>query len=278
MFNPGETVCVSNNEFGFHSIPLENCTGKVTLVSPNPKSPKPIDYCDSSELIFVAINPMLGFRLDSSVVAFRSFMWEIDIGPIAHQMAYFEKIKLPISAKIFSGNKSVHAITVLDEEIPDEKTYRFLYQWALNILTMCDQNCKNPSRSIRIPGAYRAPGKKQRLIEMKGRIKLKDFMDWLNDHKHAMPQPRKRRKAGDKADIHKLSGWARTMLTKGIVFNKGRNQTWFGLAVDFALAGFTEELTIETLQEHFREDHDFKEKEWLITIASAFKYAESGKK
>ena|ERR1035437_215623 len=156
LFNEGETVCVSNNEFGFHSIPLENAlSGQVTLLSPN--ETVTISHCDSTDLILVAINPINGFRRDNNVTAFRSFLIELDIGSIKDQLGTIAHLKMPYSCQVFSGNKSVHTVITLAEDLPDEKTYRVIGNWIFNIVSMCDQNCKNPSRSCRIPGAYRSP-------------------------------------------------------------------------------------------------------------------------
>src|ERR1041385_5795781 len=183
LFNEEETICVSDSKFGYHSIPLEFAlSDSVSLLSPNEEFS--LRICDSSNLILVAINPIKGFRLDSNVYKFRTFLWEIDTGSIKEQIKYFDHIGIPLSAKVFSGNKSVHAVTVLDQDLSSEAEYRELYAWALSILTFCDQNCRNPSRSVRIPGSYREPNKKQRLIDLKGRVKLEDFKRWLNQYPH----------------------------------------------------------------------------------------------
>ncbi len=272
LFNEGESVSVSNNEFGFQSIPLETAlNGPVPLISPNENvSPS---SCSSSAIILTAINPINGFRRDENVTAFRTFLWEIDVGSIKEQIGYLAHSKVPISAQVFSGNKSVHAVTVLAEDLPDEKTYRYLDVWALNILTMCDDKCKNPSRSVRVPGALRDTGKKQRLISIGERVPIKDFMDWLMKYEHLRPKVREKREIPEgEPDFDRLSPWARGMLSNGIQFRNGRNQTWFGLGVDFALAGYSEEQTIDILGRYFQEEHDFKEREWLVTIRSAFKY------
>ncbi len=275
LFNEGETICVSNNEFGYHSIPLENAlNGEVELLSPSDKT----KYVSSSDLTMVAINPINGYRRDEKVTAFRSFLWEIDTGSIKEQAGYLKHLEVPLSAQIFSGNKSIHAVTVLDEDLSDEKRWRYLCLWGLNILKMCDDNCKNPSRSTRIPGAYRESGKKQRLININRRISHKEFFDWLNQYPQCQPRVRKRKAAlPGQANYDLLSAWARGMLTKGLEFKNGRNQTWFALAVDFAKAGYSEEQAIEELSKHFSEEHDFKEKEWLTTVGSGFKYVSEGK-
>lgn len=277
LFNEGETVCVSNSKWAYHSICLENAlSGEITLLSPNEKAN--IIHCDSSGLTLVGINPIKGFREDANVQKFRTFLWEIDTGSIEDQLGYFKYLQLPLSAQIFSGNKSVHAVTILDEDLSDEKTYRYLYNWALRVLTLCDQNCKNPSRSVRIPGAYREPNKQQKLISMGGRVKLADFIAWLRKYEHLRPQIREKKKVPEgEADFSRLSPWARKMFKYGIEFKKGRNQTFFGLAFDLALAGFTEQQAEELLLQRFTEEHDFKEKELLITIRSAYKTVEDNK-
>lgn len=272
MFDEKESICVSNNEFGFHSLPMEAAfNGVVTLESPN--KDVPIRTCPSSSLLMVAINPINGFRRDEDVTKFRSFLWECDMGSIKDQLIYFEKTNVPLSAQIFSGSRSVHSITTLDEDLPDEKTWRMLNQWGLNILSLCDQNCKNPSRSTRVPGSYREPGKKQELISMGKRIGQKEFIGWLNKYEHLRPKTKLPRIIIEgQADFSRLSAWARSMLTNGIVFkNKGRNQTFYGLAMDLALAGFSEDLSIDLLTKRFVEEHDFKEKELITTIKSAFR-------
>ena len=251
-------------------------SGRVTLYSPNDTIG--IQYCDSSELTLVAINPIKGFREDSNVLKYRTFLWEIDTGPLQQQIDYIKNSGIPISAWVFSGNKSVHAVTVLDQDVQSDAEYREMYQWALRVLTMCDQNCKNPSRSVRIPGAYREPGKKQRLIKLENRIPIANFRAWLDAHSDMKPQKRQRKPFVEgEENFDRLSPWAQINLSQGIDFRKGRNRTWYALAYDLALAGYSEETAIETLGKRFYEERDFKEKELLITIASAYKHAEEDK-
>lgn len=277
LFNPGETICVSNNEFGFHSVPLEEALdGTITLNSPNEKvRPK---VCNTQRLTMVAINPIKGFREDQNVTAYRSFLVEIDIGTIDDQIGTLAHIGIPASIQIFSGNKSVHTIITLDEDLPNEAQYRHLAVWILNIIRVADQKCKNPSRSARIPGAYREPGKKQTLIKLNKRVSHKELFDWLGKYPHLEPKVREKKVViPGQEDFYKLSAWAKGMLTKGITFRNGRNQTWYALAMDLALAGFSEDSALEILGKRFEEEHDFKEKEFLITIASAFKRVNEGK-
>jgi hypothetical protein len=277
LFNEGETVCVSNNKFAYHSIPLQNAlNGKISLISSNPDVQE--SYCDSSDLTLCAINPIKGYRCDKNVTAFRSFLIEMDSGSIKDQLGTIEHVKLPFSAQVFSGSKSVHTVITVDRDLPSKKDYDYIAEWIFNIMTMADKNCANPSRSIRIPGVYREPGKKQRLITIKNRISLTKLIDWLKKYEHLRPKIKEQKRTTPiKADYSRLSPWCRVMLTKGIVFRNGRNSTWFSIAVDFALAGFTEDETIKILSQKFVEEHDFKEKEFLSSIYSGFKYANEGK-
>ncbi len=277
LFNPGETICVSNNEFGFHSIAMEKALeGDIELISPNQATAPKI--CKSSDLIMVAINPINGFRRINQITNFRSFLVEIDIGSTADQLGTIKYLGLPFSSQVWSANKSIHTVIALDEDLPDEKTYRLLIDWIFNIVTMADRSCADPSRSTRIPGAYRDNGNQQALVELRKRVSHKELFAWLNLYPHLRPRAKEKRIIPPgQADFSRLSPWARIMLTKGVdPKDRGRNKTWYSLAFDLAKAGFTEEVGTELLLERFVEERDFKEKELLTTIASAFKKVQEG--
>jgi len=272
MFNEGETICVSPNEYGYHSVPLNHAFDEeVTMVSPNAN--RAIEYCKSNEIKLVALNPIHGFRRDSNCYKFRNFLIELDTGHIEDQIQYIKSQNVPYSALVFSGNKSVHALVSLDTDLPSEKIYRMFAEWILNILPLADENIKNPSRSIRVPGAMR-DGKMQDLLEYKGKVSAKDFTAWLAEHPEARPKERVKREAADHdgANLTRVEGWVKHQLLNGIDFSKGRNKTWFSIACSFALAGYSQDEAIDILSDFFNEDDDFREKEWLTSIDSAFNY------
>lgn len=282
MFREGERICVSHNKFGYHCIPLQNAqSGEVTLI-PTPEScakrnmdwnERAYEHVNSSELILVALNPIEGFREDKNCVAFRNFLVEMDVGPIKEQMEYIKKMGMPYSAAVFSGGKSIHYLISLTEDLPSEEHWRRVNEWILGILTLADENCKNPSRSIRIPGAYREPGKKQRLVEIKEKVSLKDLADWLNKYPNAKPKVKEKREIiNGEVNFNKLKKWVINALINGLDPTKGRNKQWFAIACDFALAGYTEDDTLDILSRYFQEDRDFKEREWKMAIKSGFKY------
>jgi hypothetical protein len=283
MFRPGENVCVSPNIYGYHSLPLESLLGdEVKLL--NTKFRDGADLESSQELYktdaltLVALNPIKGWRNDESVTAYRNFLVEMDYGPLPEQIAYAKTIGLPYSAIVFSGNKSLHFLISLDQDLPSYEVYYMFAEWMLKIASAADQNTKNPSRSIRIPGAYREPGKKQLIVEMRGPVPLQHFANWLGTHPDAKPKVAEKRTPTGEADFSKLKPWVVSRLSVGVIGAKsGRNKEWYAIAYEFALAGYTEDDTIEFLGPYFNPDRDFKEREWKTCIKSAFKGAYSKK-
>lgn len=277
MFRDGETICVSNSKYAYHSVYLESVlSDTVKLVSPN--SDYGIQEVSTDTLTLVALNPIKGWREDANCTAFRNFLIEMDYGPLPEQLAYAKKIELPYSAVVFSGNKSLHFLISLDTDLPNEEEWRTMAEWALAIATAADQNTKNPSRQIRIPGAFREPGKKQLIVENKGTTKLEDFTAWLAKYPDAKPKPPEKRTISENPDFSKLKSWVPQRLAKGIVGAKsGRNKEWFAIACEFALAGYSEYDTIDILSTYFTPDRDFKEREWKTSIKSAFRYIYNNK-
>ena len=276
MFKQEETVCVSNSKFSYHSIPLENALqGTVTLLPPlkNDKTwEEQAIYCDSSELLLVALNPIEGYCRDNNVKSYRNFLIELDIGTIDEQIEYIKRSGLCYSAMIFSGGKSAHTLISLDQDLPDSTMYRKIIEWIMNILTLADKACKNPSRKIRIPGAERTPGKFQELLEFKGKVKLEDLSNWLQKHPNSMPKdPKKRLPFTGVPDLSRMKPWSIKMLEKGFPAGMGRNSGWFILSCDAFDCGFNEDQIIELFRPYFTEESDFNEREWLSTINSAFK-------
>ncbi len=281
MFCPGESICVSYNMFGYHSIPLENMfqEEQFTLVpTPDSCEKRGITWDEgyekrfSGEMLLVALNPVKGFREDSNCTAFRNFLIELDDGSLDEQLAYVKKLGLPYSAVIFSGGKSLHFLVSLNTDLPNESIYRMLAQWILNIITLADQQTKNPTRSIRIPGAWRTPTQQQQLREIGPAISQLDLLKWLSKHPNAKPPKYEKRQPSDKPSFKHVKQWAIKSLLKGIDRSKGRSNQWYAIAYEFALAGYSEDDTITVLNQYYTPERDFKEKEWLITIKSAFKH------
>jgi hypothetical protein len=282
MFRPGETICVSPNQFGYHSMQVEHAmNGPVVLIPTADSIAKrgltfedAIERVTPDKLLLCALNPIKGYRSDQNCTAYRNFLVEIDYGPIQDQIAYIKQLKMPYSAAIFSGNKSVHFLISLDQDLPSESVYRTFAEWILNIVTLADQNTKNPSRSIRLPGAFREPEKQQLLLEYRGPIKISELADWLRCHPGEKPQQKERVAVSSIPDFSRIRPWVCERLVRGIEPPE-RNRQWFAVAVEFALSGYDEDDTLEMLRVYFSEDRTFRTKEWETTIRSAFKWAYS---
>lgn len=271
---PEDEICVSNNEYGYHSLPISQLyCEEVVLASPNEKvTPQRVS---TKDLIFAAHNPIIGFRKDSNVTRYQNFFWEMDTGSQDLQRSYINQIGLPYSSMTWSGGKSIHVLTCLEEPITKTQ-WKLFVQWGLNIGTLLDQQVKSPSRSIRIPGAIRPEtGQEQKLIEIKGKVKLKDFTDWLEKYPHLKPKPRSEQKVlTSEPNWDNISPWCKYQLKNGIDFKKlgGRNKTWFSVGCELYRANYDEETAISLLKQYFQEESDFKESEFLTSIRSAYKY------
>jgi hypothetical protein len=271
MFRPGETICVSHNKYAYHSIPLENAfKDKVTLVPTD--EDRPNEIVSSDKLTLVALNPIKGFRSDENCTKYRSFMIEMDNYELKAQIEYIKRLGVPYSAIIFSGNKSMHFLISLDTDLPSEKVWRKFSEWILNVAALADDKTKNPSRGIRIPGGLRPEGR-QRLVEFHGAVKLTDLVEFLLKHPEAQPKEPEKRILNSDPNFNGIKDWCIDLLINGLKPDKGRNNQWYSIAYEFALSGYSEDATIELLGNYFTPERGFKEREWLITIKSAFKHA-----
>lgn len=282
MFQEGETICVSPNKYGYHSVPLtEVIKDEITLLSvkfrDGSSAEEAMEKFSTNDLRLVALNPISGWRDDASCYKFRNFLIEMDYGPLSEQLAHIKKLEMPYSAVVFSGGKSLHFLISLADDLPDENNYRKVAEWILSIVTVADQNTKNPSRSIRIPGPKR-DNSKQALVEYVGKVPNNTLGKWLQRYPHLMPKERERTPfTGDKR-FPEMKKWMRKALEGEFPADKGRNKTWFAIACEFVLAGFSEDDTVHVLQDYFKPDRDFKEREWKTTIKSAFKYIYENRK
>ena len=186
LFNANENVCVQDSQFATHSVPVEQVlSGRVRLEAKDPKYSRDVN---SDKLILVALNPINGSRADDKVTNYRSFLIELDVGTLKEQINTIKHLKMPFTAQVFSGNKSIHTVITLDEDLKNEAQYRLLAKWIFAIITTADDKCENPSRCVRIPEAYREPGKKQRLVELRKRVTHAEFFAWLNKWSRLSPQ------------------------------------------------------------------------------------------
>ena len=270
FFNPDETICVSDCQGRYHSVPQD--LNEVNLVSPTEgKGDRKIL---ESDINLVSINPINGWNRMKNITSHRSFLVEMDEGSLPEQKVYIEKMELPYSICVFSGNKSLHYGIVLSEDLAGESVWKFTNQWILNIIEKADQQVVSPNVCIRFPGNKRKDGKQlmQALVEIKHRISPEELYAWLNQYPNCKPQPKKQRPkrrnlSGTRRE--NLAKWVMPALEAGIYTE--RNNTWFRVSCAFANAGYGEEETESILLEYFQEESDFREAEWKTCISSGFR-------
>lgn len=268
LFDPGESICVTPNKYAYYSITLEQFkTGKINLIN---KKKDSYNY-KSVAMELISINPISGWREDSNATAFRTFLVEIDDGSLKDQMAYIKELSVPYSACVFSGSKSLHFAIVLETPFESLSTYKYVAEWILNIVKKADQNTKNPSRGIRIPGAIRSSTKnEQKLVELKKRISMDELNAWLSNFEEFRPPP-------INEDVEMITDlgfvplWVTKKLEEGI-HNKGnRNATWHVIANRMAEAGLNEEEAVSVLLGYYEEQADFPRKEWEYVVRNTIK-------
>lgn len=180
LFDSHETVCSSPTVYATHS-----------------KS----QFYVSTDDAFLTVNPVNGYRRVADVTAFRSFLIEVDPKQwdqlsehersqvLNFQKTYIERSGLPFSACIFSGNKSLHYLVVLDEPFRDYEDYKFYFRWLANILDEIDVQAGNAIAGVRVPGHLRQEtGKLQKLEFIGRRIFKSDFLVFLEKHADSKPR------------------------------------------------------------------------------------------
>lgn len=118
---------------------------------------------------WIRINPFDGRGVDdSNVKAFRHALVECDEVPRDEQLAAYERLRLPCSAIVDSGGKSVHAIVRVDAADAHEYSRRvaMLYEECRKAGLPVDEKNRNPSRLSRMPGIMRGEHE-QRLVRLK---------------------------------------------------------------------------------------------------------------
>lgn len=276
FFNKGEEVCISANEFGFHSVSQEELyKDNLVLVSNNEEYVEEYGPTAVKEenINLIALNPIKGKRNDKNVTSFRSFLIEIDEGSLESQQKYIESLKVPFSVCVFSGNKSLHYGIVLKEDLKNVTEWRMLNKWMLNIVKKADQQTLNPSRCIRYPNNMRNNGKKlrQSLVKINSRIDNDVFFEWLMKFKDKKPIKRivKKRNNIVSPSIGNIPFWIKKTISEGI--DVERNNTWFKVFIGVAKIGYDMDDAIDLMNDFFEEETDFRRAEWLECAKSAYK-------
>lgn len=129
--------------------------------------------------IYIAINPLkLGGSKDADVTAYRHALVEFDsISPLEQWMLY-QASRLPCTAIISSGGKSVHAWVKVDAQDRREYDERVAAIYSHFAAYGLDVKNKNPSRLSRLPNCERFK-KRQELLALN--TGCASFTEWLSE-------------------------------------------------------------------------------------------------
>lgn len=275
LFDQEETVCVSNNKYATESIKLSELNSEIITTFGRKQEQRTDVSFNSNDIQLIAINPIIGIRNDANVQKYRNFLIELDVGTLEEQLQYVTDSKLPFSACVFSGNKSLHFIVSLKKELINKDAYDYAYKWMLNILDKADKQVCSPSRGVRYPEVLRKEtGKYQSAILLNDRINNDLFYSWLHSYQDKRPKPRVIRDVNPptEATFDLLSDKLKEQLVDNkIDFSEGRNVTWFKIAIEFARSGFSEDNAVEILSRYYDEESTFKQREWLTCIKSGYR-------
>ena len=85
----------------------------------SPRSFKVDQYIDLTHPYW-CINPIIGNRQASNVVAYRNFLFECDTLPLEQQLVAWTEVakELPVRLLVYSGGKSYHAYISVSDELP----------------------------------------------------------------------------------------------------------------------------------------------------------------
>lgn len=141
---------------------------------------------------------------DEGVAAFRHALVEFDGVPLEQQFAIVLATRLPVSAVVYSGGKSLHAWVRVDA--PDRETYqqRVAAIHALPLLAGMDKANKNPSRLSRLPGARRGD-KVQRVVAIGGGAASWD--EWSRMHERTTPAEEPKAEDEERARSFEVLGY-----------------------------------------------------------------------
>jgi hypothetical protein len=139
----------------------------------------PNKFLNTSERngIFVSVNPMrLGGSKDADVTAYRHALLEFDNISLAGTMGHYHASRIPCSAVISSGGKSIHAWVKVDAKDRQEfgDRVKILYQHFADYQP--DEKNKNPSRFSRLPNCERGNKRQEFGDSISG---CESFAEWL---------------------------------------------------------------------------------------------------
>ena len=170
LFKEGETIALVLNAGNFGS---ETYLDRESLIR---KMDAGVLETDKVKGAYIGLNPVKEKkRKDKDCAAFRHLLVEYDTFSLEQQWANLRATNLPISAVIFSGNKSLHAWVRLDAENKEDFDARVKRVFAFDLLHRADQKTKSAAGLARLAGVSRGD-RVQKVIALN--IGAESFSEW----------------------------------------------------------------------------------------------------
>ena len=139
---------------------------------------------------YIRFNPLDGKgENNSNVTRWKYCLIESDTDSVERQYALLKEMNLPITFLISSGKKSLHAITRVDAENPQQYKHRVreLYEFCEKNGFTPDAQDKNESRFSRLPGIKRG-SKWQYIVERNiGAGSYSEWIEWRESQADDLP-------------------------------------------------------------------------------------------
>lgn len=239
----------------------------VTPVYPHEIRVKAERFCINPLMLDRDNNPTEGWhnsdkgrRADVNVTEFRNILCEFDKNTIEEQIEWLNNSRLPYSAVIHSGKKSLHVIISLETPLRSKKEYnnlaKKLYAAIKNTGIKVDDSTSNPSRLSRYPGAIRSDtGVEQRLIYVGERVRNGILKTWIKQRAPAQLNKIKTTSAKrrDNETAHRfVSKTTAKLIKEHIHYTESRHTAFKKAAVQLRKSGFTIEEIEEMLLPAYR--------------------------
>lgn len=163
---------------------LKNCITLPNDQDPYPKITAAVGTPHEIEGGQIKINPLNGHGGKvENIVDFKHCLVECDEISVDMQYALMIELKLPISAIVHSGNKSLHAAVKVDADNSEEykKRVRYIYKVCSENGLLLDNQCSAASHFMRMAGVYRTiDGVKNPQYLVGTNLGMKSFDEWYD--------------------------------------------------------------------------------------------------
>lgn len=179
-------------------------------------------------------------RCNANVIVHRNILIESDAISLDEQKKWLQGSNLPLSAIVFSGNKSLHIIISLEKAV-SQKKYNKLVMSLYSALVLSgfpvDTSCKSASQLTRYPDSVRSDrGIQQSLLFLGTRIPNGALSTWINQR---LPLIVKNNKKFKFSNNHDISTKVRAFIETGVLISDTRHRSILNASIHLYLRGYS---------------------------------------